>query len=334
MVRLHSIAFKRQKFYARSGQVLLDAALMSGLELPYDCRAGRCGTCMVRILSGISLGGEVRQAADVLACQAMVFSDLEIDVEPRPPPVAAKGRILALRRLARGTLELTIAAKPVPEMLPGQYCRFKFDRFPARAFSPTASFSDIALDGNIRLNIKRVASGRVTAQLGRAIKAGHRVRIDGPYGDAFLRYGKTNRLILIGSGTGFAPVWAIAAAALRENAARRIVLIAAARNRGDFYMQPALNIANIFPFTTALGCIGDLGRRIDHLIPGSPLDQIPDDLSSGDCVYAAGAPTLVAAVARVAAAARATFYSDPFEPENASGDGYWQSRARAWFAAR
>ena len=41
----------------------------------------------------------------------------------------------------------------------------------------------------------------VSSALGSSIRRGHRVRLTGPYGTAFLRLGQTNRLILVASGT-------------------------------------------------------------------------------------------------------------------------------------
>ena len=34
------------------GESILGAALRAGLNLPHSCKAGRCGTCRARVLSG------------------------------------------------------------------------------------------------------------------------------------------------------------------------------------------------------------------------------------------------------------------------------------------
>src|SRR5690606_4295270 len=100
-------------------------------------------------------------------------------------------------------------------------------------------------DGYLRLHIKRVRGGRVTPHLGRTIKAGHHVEIIGPNGRAFVRPAPEARLVLIGSGTGFAPVWAIAATLLREAPMhpRQIILAGASSTLDTFYMAPALEFA-------------------------------------------------------------------------------------------
>lgn len=85
------------------------------------------------------------------------------------------------------------------------------------------------------------AFGRVvSASLGAAIRPGHRRRIQGPFGRNFLRAGETGRLILAGSGAGFAPVWGIACMAPLEDSTRPIVMIAGARRLFALYMRAVL----------------------------------------------------------------------------------------------
>jgi 3-phenylpropionate/trans-cinnamate dioxygenase ferredoxin reductase subunit len=67
--------------------------------------------------------------------------------------------------------------------------------------------------------------GRVSTSLGKRITPGHRVKLTGPYGSAHFRPNLDSRLILVATNTGFAPIWSIAVAALRENPERKIKLL-------------------------------------------------------------------------------------------------------------
>src|SRR5262245_8517641 len=58
MAGRHQVTINGNCFLARDGELLLDAALTNGIDLPYDCRAGHCGTCCVRLVSGEVRGGE------------------------------------------------------------------------------------------------------------------------------------------------------------------------------------------------------------------------------------------------------------------------------------
>jgi 3-phenylpropionate/trans-cinnamate dioxygenase ferredoxin reductase subunit len=328
MSRLNQIGLNGQTFHARAGERLLDAAMAGGVDMPHDCRAGRCGSCLTRVVSGVTLGGETRVPGMVHACQAMVFSDLELEVEPLPPVVRTNGHVAHVAEIARDIVEVLIMPATPIEMLPGQYCRFRFRGHPARPFSPTSSLGKIAEDGKVRLNIKRVRDGRVTPHLGKSIKVGHGVQIEGPFGHAFLRPHRTGRLVLVGSGTGFAPIWAVAAAALRERPDREIVLIAASRKLDAFYMAPALTLASRYPGVSIIAAVEELTESWHGLLPGRPLDHLPP-LAADDIVYGAGSPAMVGALGDAAVAAGATFYADPFEPA-APPRRTWIETAKVW----
>jgi CDP-4-dehydro-6-deoxyglucose reductase, E3 len=306
MAKRHRIELNGEAFSARSGQVLLDAALNAGVEMPHDCRAGRCGSCITSIQRGITLGGETLQPGMIHACQARVFSDLGLCIEALPTVKRVEAQII----------------------LPGQYCRFTFRGYPTRAFSPTAPLDGAPCNGKIRLNVKRIKDGRVSQSLGRDIKRGHRLTIDGPFGHAFLRPQQSKRLILLGTGTGFAPIWAVCDAALKENPARDIVIVTGGRTSASLYMWPALELARQFSNVTVIAAIGQPNPNYPQLQSGHPLDHVPE-LRSDDIVYAAGAPDMVKALGEKALQARSLFYSDPFEVA-ANDTEDWISRAIAW----
>ncbi len=331
MAKLHNVRIGEESFSARSGQVVLDAALLGGVDLPHDCRAGRCGACVARVKQGITLGGEGREPGMIHACQARVFSDLSLEVEALPPVVRVKGSVTALADLAEDIVEVTIALERPFVMYPGQYCKLAFRGHPARAFSPTGSLLSLADDGHIRFHIKQVRGGRVTPRIGETIRQRHSVVVEGPYGHAFLRPGLKKRLVLVGSGTGFAPVWSLATAALRDDPARRIVLIAASRKIAGFYMAPALELLAGRSNVQIVATIEELIRDHRLVSAGDPLDHLPA-LTGEDIVHACGAPALVNAVADVACAAGAQFHADAFEANAPPSQG-WLDRARGWLKA-
>jgi 3-phenylpropionate/trans-cinnamate dioxygenase ferredoxin reductase subunit len=259
------------------------------------------------------------------ACQARVFSDLTLEYDVLPPVARTDARVTRLVDLTPDVVEVTITPARRLPLLAGQYCRFAFRGFPSRAFSPTAPLNQPGGSGrSFRLNVKRVRGGRVSPSLGRHIKVGHPLKVDGPYGSAFLRPGNTQRLVLVAGGTGFAPMWAIADAALRESRARQIVLVAGVRDLRSFYMWPALQRVAHLPNVRIIAAAEEGQRASPMVRQGRPHDHVPE-LTSGDIVYAAGAPPMVDSVAKAAEAARARFYCDPFE---ASGQG----KERGWLS--
>lgn len=331
MAKLHRVTLNGETFQARSGQVLLDAALIAGVDIPHDCRAGRCGSCVTGIAKGLTLGGEARQRGMIHACQARVFSDLTLAIEDLPKVDSIAARLVKAVDVTHDVVEVTLVPSRPLTIHPGQYCRFTFRGFPARAFSPTAPLDGEPQGAAIRLNIKRVRGGRVSTAIGDKIKPGHRLTVEGPFGHAFLRTGRTNRLILVAGGTGFAPMWAVGDAALRENPQRPIVFVAGARQLGQLYMVRALEFASRFPNVGVVVTAEEAQDHYPHVRHGRPSDHVPP-LTAGDIVYAAGAPAMVDAVGKQAHAAHATFYADPFEPPGGQAED-WVTKAVAWMGA-
>lgn len=82
-----AVSFKRSGVTATAGanQKLLDIAEGCGADIPSLCRAGVCGTCRTKVLSGNVqctsriLDDQDRQEGYVLACVSDVLSDCDID---------------------------------------------------------------------------------------------------------------------------------------------------------------------------------------------------------------------------------------------------------------
>jgi 3-phenylpropionate/trans-cinnamate dioxygenase ferredoxin reductase subunit len=156
----------------------------------------------------------------------------------------------------------------------------------------------------------------------------------GPFGAAYLRANKPGRLVLVSSGTGFAPIWAIAEAAIREDPTRELVMIVGARTIESLYMIPALCRLALFPRVTIIPTVATrqtMSRAIRH---GDPISYLPI-LSSDDTVYVAGHPAFVQAVFDAAQASGAACFADPFLPATGktNDDATLVDRAAEWLRA-
>jgi 3-phenylpropionate/trans-cinnamate dioxygenase ferredoxin reductase subunit len=194
---------------------------------------------------------------------------------------------------------------------------------------------DRPFDGRtIRLHVRRIADGVVSPAIGHQIQAGHPVTLDGPFGSAYFRPGLSNRLVLVGSGTGFAPIWSIADAAIEENPWREIVLMTAAKTVPSLYMAPAFRRLRDHPNVQLIPTVSETSANVARIVRnGRPTDHMPE-LTPDDIVYACGAPQMVDAVQDLALAAGATFYADPFTPQHGSHDDDGVvARAITWLGA-
>ena len=322
-----------EAFTANCGDLLLDAALMHGVDIPHDCRCGYCGTCAVNVVEGRVFGGGDGEAGPVRACQCRVISDLTVEIDDAPQMVMQHGHVVELVRLAPTVVEVRIALPRPVEFRPGQYYKVQFRGFPARCYSPTFPVEGTHDATMLRFHVSRVANGLVSTALGREIQVGHRVKLTGPLGAAFFRPDHPGRMVLVASGTGFAPMWSIALAAIVERHDRDLVLLAGARSLRSLYMVRALCKLARFPNVTIIPVVFE-AQMFSHAVRiGRPTDYMPP-LSSSDIVYTAGAPAMVQTVARMARAAGSKCYMDPFTAQDthAERSGLLQ-RAAAWFSS-
>ncbi len=313
MAKTCRVSVNGRSFNATAGDVLLDAALANGISMPHDCRSGLCGACLTKVVQGSTILGETAMPGMVHACQARILSDIEIESEDVPKALVAGGFVSAIRELAEDVVEVTIQPDRRLIHRPGQYFKFKFKGFPERCYSPTRPLDRRPRTPEITLQIRRLEGGRVSSELGGKIRAGHPVAVEGPYGSAFFRAGKKERLVLVSSGTGFAPIWSIASAALRENPQREIVLIAGVRTADPIYMTAALERLIRFPQVNVIVTIGRRPSVSGLVREGYPTDHLPD-LSENDIVYACGPSHLINALSPIVTNSKAQFYCDPFEP--------------------
>lgn len=83
-----SIVFNRSGRTAEiaAGQTVLEASEAAGVDIPFECRSGICGTCKTHLVSGRvvmevedALTAEDKAAGFILACQSRAATDVEVD---------------------------------------------------------------------------------------------------------------------------------------------------------------------------------------------------------------------------------------------------------------
>jgi 3-phenylpropionate/trans-cinnamate dioxygenase ferredoxin reductase subunit len=332
MAGRHLITINGTSFPARRGELLLDAALSNGIDLPHDCRAGHCGTCCVRLVSGKVQGGEGSEPGIVHACQCRIVGDAVIERGQPSGVRTVEGVLSSLVPLSPEVLEIGIRTDSALPYHAGQYAQVRFRGYPSRPFSITHPLHSDPDSRSLWFHIRRMKDGRVTPSLGKRITPGHRVKLSGPYGSAHFRPNLDSRLILVATSTGFAPIWSIAVAALRENPARTMMIIAGGRSIEQLYMAPALVRLARFPNVLVVPVCSTPQSSFPAVKPGRPTDHLPHLLPT-DVLYACGAPGMVEQIKSIAARIGAACHADPFLPT--TDDTVEESvltRAMGWLA--
>lgn len=295
---------------ANIGETLVDAALGGWIVIPHDCCSGQCETCRVTVVAGNVDDQGTGDGRTVLACTATVAGDVEIEFDEVPTISKRAGVITEIANLAPDVVQVVVALIEPIDYRPGQYFNVKFSGFPGRDFSQTMRADGTCEPHELVFHVRRYPGGLVSTQIGATIRIGHRVHVRGPFGQAFLREG-SGPIVLVSGGTGWAPIWSVAAFARRTQRHRDLIVIAGARNPASLYMRNSLEwladdgVRDIIA-TTETGAARPL-------LPGVPTRYLPS-LGLEDTVYVAGPPGLVDAVRTKARMGRARCYADPFLP--------------------
>jgi phenol hydroxylase P5 protein len=240
----------RQSVEVAAGQTLLDAALRAGVYIPHACLHGLCGTCKVQVIEGEVDLGEAspfalmdfeRDEGKCLACVATATSDLVIEAEIDEEPDAQNHPMQDFTGTVVKVSDLTPTAKGVFIELDGDGIAFQAGQYvnlhvpgveQPRAFSLANPPSGKRL---IELDIRHVPGGQATGYIHSQLKAGDRVRLDGPYGRFFVRRSAPENLLFMAGGTGLSSPKSMILDLLETGESRRITLVYGARNRAELY---------------------------------------------------------------------------------------------------
>ncbi len=210
------------EFVVDADETILEAGLREGLALPYGCRDGACGSCSGRLLAGRieyqgarppGLSAEDEAVGKALMCQARALTDLEVEIREVG---AAKGievkilpcRVAKLERLADDVMVLKLQLPKTERLqfLAGQYIDIIMRDGRRRGFSLANAPHD---DEYLELHVRHVPGGRFTRQVFNDMKEKTILRFQGPLGAFFIREDSARPLILMGGGTGLAPLKSI-----------------------------------------------------------------------------------------------------------------------------
>lgn len=238
-------------FWMEASEAVLDAALREeGCALPYGCRSGTCGTCMAKLVAGevaypegqpSALSAQDLAAGRVLPCQARPMSDLvlearEIDAVRDLQVKTLPCRVVGMHKLAPDVMRLylKLPATERLQFLAGQYIAILLRDGRRRDFSlANAPHADEYLE----IHVRRVEGGEFTRYVFEDMRERAILRFQGPLGTFFLREDSQRPIIMIGGGTGFAPLKGMVEHAFHVGIGRPIHLYWGARARQDLYLH-------------------------------------------------------------------------------------------------
>ena len=328
-----------RSFTADAGEPLLAAAIRQGIGLPYGCKDGACGSCKCKKLEGTvthgthqlkALSAQEEASGFILTCCGVAQSDVVLESRQVTDESAFPVRKMPVRvtGMARASHDVMIIRLQLPasDMLKyhaGQYVEFLLAGGDRRSYSmANAPHTQFEAPG-VELHLRYMAGGKFTEHVFGAMKEKEILRIEGPYGSFFLREDSDKPLVLLASGTGFAPLKALIEHMQYKNITRPAVLYWGGRRPADLYMNDWM-LAKVaeMPHLRYIPVISDAlpedqwtGRT--GFVHKAVLEDFSD--LSGHQVYACGAPVVVEAArdeySAVAGLPAEEFFADPFTSE-------------------
>ncbi|MDX2504279.1 MAG: 2Fe-2S iron-sulfur cluster binding domain-containing protein [Gammaproteobacteria bacterium] len=240
----------------KAGDNLLKGALEAGLHWPHDCRVGSCGTCrcilkegQVKELSDFAyvLDQKELQSGMILACQAVLRSDVVIEVEllkdiDQSVNVSShEGVIHKVTPLTHDIVELVVkASDDFPRTaLAGQYAEISVDDIDQPRSYSFARAPENENDKELTFFVRRVPGGEFTEWLFAEDRSGKPMVVTGPYGSFWLRTGDAP-IVCVAGGSGMAPIKALLESAHNSDTERDVLFLFGARTQKDLYCQDVM----------------------------------------------------------------------------------------------
>ena len=323
-------------FHVEPDETVLVAALREGFGLAYGCRNGACGSCKGKLLEGkvdygkhsdTALSAEEQASGLALFCVARPLGDIVIECREVGAIKDQQIKILPCRVQAIdkpapdvAVISLKLPASERLQYLAGQYIEFLLKDGKRRSYSMANAPHDDAL---LQIHVRHLPGGLFTDHVFGKMKARDILRFEGPHGTFFLREDSEKPMVLLASGTGFAPIKAVVEHALYKGVTRLMTLYWGGRRPRDLYLDELARrwaaehaqfkyvpvVSDPLPEDEWAGRGGFVHRAV--------MEDFPD--LSGHQVYACGAPVVIEA-ARSDFQARCAlppeeFYADSFTTE-------------------
>ena len=210
------------EFECEPGEKILHAGLRSGVELPYECGTGTCGTCKAKLVSG-RVESEWPEApgtrylkgpAELLMCQCRAEEDCALEVgvlktreTDTPLPGALGGEVRGRRRLTHDVAAFDVDLDRPLDFDAGQFALLSIPGIAgARAYS-MVNFERSAR--RLSFVVKKKPGGAVSEWLLGDGVEGTRLGLFAPLGHATFQPGLPKHVLCIAGGSGIAGMMSI-----------------------------------------------------------------------------------------------------------------------------
>lgn len=318
MVKLH---YQDRLYQLKDGETVLDGLLRQDVKIQNSCRAGHCQSCMMRADQGQipvnaqqGLKDTLKAKGYFLSCVCVPDNDLMLKDPDNSLQIPVN--ISDLRRISDDVLRVRLACSDQFSYMSGQFINL----LRADGLCRSYSLASLPADDHLELHVRIIPNGRMSGWLNSDAVIGERMYIQGPAGDCFYVPGKPDQpLLLIGTGTGLAPLYGVIKDALAQNHKGEIALFHGALTNSGLYLTEELkDLANQFAQFKYYPSV--LKGTADNLVNVGNIEQLVNNYLTnfkGWRVFLCGHPELVTSLRKkifLKGASMKEIHTDPFLP--------------------
>ncbi len=238
------ITFEQQTYIPHENESVLDCLLRHGVSAPYSCRNGVCQTCLMRATKGSPTAPSQKGLKQTqvsqnffLACACIPQNEIEI-VLPDTQSSRHETSVLEKTFLSDSVLRLRLSRPENFSYFAGQFLTIFKTKTIGRSYS-LASVPDV--DQYLEFHIHIIPGGQMSPWLANDITVGDTISVSEALGSCiYIDAAKNQPLLLIGTGTGMAPLIGIARQALLNGHQLPIKIYHGSRTNSGLYLDNKL----------------------------------------------------------------------------------------------
>ena len=254
------VVYEGHTYTLEKGETLLDGLLAQGVSVPHGCRTGSCQSCLMRCSDGDIPKAAQENLKDsqilnrqLLACQCIPEGPMHLNL-PASESSRFKATVEHLRRLNPRIMEVSLKVDVDYDYRAGQFLHLYRPDGMGRCYSLASVPS---LDFDLVLHVQSYPGGALSQWIHQELSVGDKVTLSDASGDCIYIPGTPDQpLLLIGTGSGLAPLYGILRDALDQGHEGPIHLYHGSRTEEGLYLEDELHVLmNLHPQFKYQPCI-------------------------------------------------------------------------------
>ncbi|MBI3777167.1 MAG: 2Fe-2S iron-sulfur cluster binding domain-containing protein [Gammaproteobacteria bacterium] len=239
-----SLTFEARSYALRDNESVLECLTRHGVTVPHSCKSGICQSCMMRSVQGAppaeaQKGLKEAQQAEgyFLSCSCVPQLDMEVTLDA-PELFLVPVTVQSLVRWNGKVARLRLQPSQSLDYRPGQFVNLRRPDGLIRSYS-LASVPQH--DNYLELHVQRSSGGQMSEWIHDQLNAGDSLHVSTPHGECYYRPDALEQpLLLVGTGTGLAPLYGVIRDALRSGHRGPIWLFHGSRTGTGLYLVDEL----------------------------------------------------------------------------------------------